>query len=91
MSNCLCQISYTPVKQIVERYLPVVSSITDYTSNKLQSQEAYKEEPADSTLVKEIPNAGVERRKLKTLQMDIDWNINPNSGTFYGSLSKGKD
>ncbi|XP_073489393.1 uncharacterized protein KIAA2012 homolog isoform X2 [Aquarana catesbeiana] len=56
-----------------------VNNDEDYTSNKLQSQEAYKEEPADSTLVKEIPNAGVERRKLKTLQMDIDWNINPNS------------
>ncbi|XP_040213170.1 uncharacterized protein KIAA2012 homolog isoform X2 [Rana temporaria] len=49
----------------------------DYMSNKLQSQEVYKEEPTDSTLVKEIPTAVVER-KLKTLQMDIDWNINPN-------------
>ncbi|XP_077304720.1 uncharacterized protein KIAA2012 homolog isoform X4 [Lithobates pipiens] len=55
-----------------------VNNDEDYTSKKLQSQEAYKEEPVDSTLVKEIPTAGVERRKIKTLQMDIDWNINPN-------------
>ncbi|KAM5151854.1 uncharacterized protein KIAA2012 homolog [Mantella aurantiaca] len=46
----------------------------EYMSNKLKSQDEFKEEP----LEKEIPTAGAESR-IKTLQMDIDWNLDPNS------------
>ncbi|XP_018409514.1 PREDICTED: uncharacterized protein KIAA2012-like [Nanorana parkeri] len=46
-------------------------------NNNLQSQKVYKEEPVDPKLVKEIPTAVAESR-IKTLQMDIDWNLDPN-------------
>nr|DBA20072.1 TPA: hypothetical protein GDO54_015812 [Pyxicephalus adspersus] len=45
-----------------------------YISNELQSQD---KELADLTLEKEIPTSGADG-KIKTLQMDIEWNLDPN-------------
>ncbi|XP_068101210.1 uncharacterized protein KIAA2012 homolog isoform X2 [Hyperolius riggenbachi] len=46
----------------------------EYISNKQQNQDNV--EPAEPTVATEIPAAGA---KIKTLQMDIDWNLDPNS------------
>ncbi|XP_073407618.1 uncharacterized protein KIAA2012 homolog isoform X2 [Dendrobates tinctorius] len=48
-------------------------------SGKSKNEKSFNEEQVDPLPTSEIPAAVAENR-FKTLQMDIDWNLDPNSG-----------
>lgn len=49
-------------------------------SGKSKSEKRVNEEQVDPLPISEAPTAVTESR-FKTLQMDIDWNLDPNTGS----------